>query len=376
MRKRFQHKIFLPGIKLTTFQLVIVASIAIVLLIINQLTINKFEKPEKTEMVSASLKMREAQNLLQLYRKQKGFEVNNQMDPLQTGFIGTEFSPITTTLGNLNSKQTSTNPDFAALFIHWFHILKLKKSDQIIIHISGSFPALGIAAIIAAETYQVKPVILSSAGASSFGANIPEFTFWDIESYLFEEGIINHKTQYATPGGQDDNGSSFWENGLQLTINAAERNFLQINIPKNLSEAIAEKISYINSQKHFNLFINIGGSHSALGTVPCSMQLTNGLITEPIRNSNTNCSGLVQMITQMGIPVIHMLNIRDLALENGIDLIPTYNHVIGEDDIYFTQKKSKVLMGFSIIIIILIIGAVVKGNGRSNNNKEFTYMKK
>jgi hypothetical protein len=90
------------------------------------------------------------------------------------------------------------------------------------------------------------------------------------------------------------------------------------------------------------------------------MQLPYGLIAEQIGNSNTKCFGLIHKINQMEIPIIHMLNIRDLALENGIDLLPHHNQKLGVADIYFSKKKSKLLAGLSLFILILIIGIVVK----------------
>ena len=113
--------------------------------------------------------------------------VAKKLDPNQTNLIGVEYSPITTTLGNLKAKRSSTNPDFAALIVRWFHEIDLKKGDIIAIGGSGSFPALILATICAAEVMKLKPVIILSLGASSYGANRPNFTYLDIENFLFQK---------------------------------------------------------------------------------------------------------------------------------------------------------------------------------------------
>jgi len=356
MKILLKQKQILPEIKISFKQLFIISLYAISTILIVQLTEVKTPHKKKEMMLIAANKMVEAENILSKYRITNNIKIDLQHDPLLSGFIGIEFSPITTTLGDLQAKQTSTNPDFAALFVRWFDELELKKGDKIIIHLSGSFPALSIASIIASEVYGLTPIIISSIGASSFGANIPSLTYWDIETLLFSKNIIHHKTIYATPGGQDDNGSSFWENGFEIMLNAAKKNSLHINTPSNLSEAITKKLEFINSQKPFKLFINIGGNQAALGIIPCSMQLPHGLIKNILKcNCPSDCFGLIHIINRNKTPIIHILNIKDLALENGIDLTPYKNYKLGESDLYFTKKKSRLIITLLLIVLVASI---------------------
>ena len=112
---------------------------------------------------------------------------------LNTGMIGAEYTAITTTIGNIDSKKTSLDPNFAAVYIKMFDELGLKKDDEIVINMSGSFPMLNISCIIAAEEYGLKPFIMTSIGASSFGATNPAFTIFDMLQYLNEKQIISSK---------------------------------------------------------------------------------------------------------------------------------------------------------------------------------------
>ena len=46
-----------------------------------------------------------------------GIPVDRRLDTNDTGLIGVEYTDITTTLGSLSAKRTSTNPAFAAAVV-------------------------------------------------------------------------------------------------------------------------------------------------------------------------------------------------------------------------------------------------------------------
>ncbi len=104
-----------------------------------------------TEMARASQTMREAENALFLCQDDKGLGLYERADVNRTGLIGLETSPITTTLGNLEAKRTTTNPDFAALLVRLLAEAGVKRGETIAVGASGSFPALIVAALSAAK---------------------------------------------------------------------------------------------------------------------------------------------------------------------------------------------------------------------------------
>ena len=302
-------------------------------------------------MVSAAKAMNNAIEEISTYKKNNNIPAAPMTNPTNNGFIGIEFSPITTTLGNLEAKQTSTNPDFAALLVHWLIQLKLSPGQKAIIHASGSFPALSIASIVACETIGIEPIICSSGGASSFGANIPQFTYWDMENYLCKKGIIKHRTQYATPGGNHDDGSSFWEGGMEIIQEAAIRNKHELIIPNSLEDAIERKWDFSQKFKPVGVFINIGGNQAAMGNNHCSLSIPNGLILTPLNCWESN-KGLIHLFNQDNVPVIHFLNIRDIALQNGIALAPSIPPKIGQSPLYYSEKKPLWLPIISFVLIL------------------------
>jgi len=101
------------------------------------------------------------------YRIKNGLQINKVTDPNLTRLIGEEWTTLTTTLGNLSSKRTTTNPDFAALLVDMFIKVGLKRGDVIAIGASGLFPSLILATLSAAKALDLKPITICALGSST-----------------------------------------------------------------------------------------------------------------------------------------------------------------------------------------------------------------
>ena len=155
----------------------------------------KIKSPYYNEMNEAYEKMKSMSMEIKNERIRRGIPIDKNLDVNETGLIGEEWSGITTTLGNLESKRTSTNPDFAALLVKLFKEKGLKKGDIIAANLSSSFPALNLSLIAAADTLGLEAVMVNSVGSSTYGGNIEEFTYIDMENYLFSKGIIRNRSR-------------------------------------------------------------------------------------------------------------------------------------------------------------------------------------
>jgi poly-gamma-glutamate system protein len=359
MKHFLRRRIFKPGIKITSGQLFFLFSLSLALLLINELSLQRVPRPEYHQMVAAAETMHEAIRQMRLYREQQNIPIDNPFDPNNSGFIGREFSPITTTPGDPESKQTSLNPDFAALLIYWFQQLNLSPGERVIIHASASFPALSIAAIIACETAGLEMVIASSAGASSFGANIPGLTYWDMENVLRGKGIIKQRTRFATPGANHDNGSSLWEGGMEIVRKAARRNGLSLVVGETLEDVVEEKWEFFKQYRPVGVFLNIGGNQSALGNSHCSLQIPPGIIRHPHQCVDVD-GGLIQRFNRENVPIIHLLKIRDIALRNGIALSPHPLPEPGQAPLYYAVRRPQwlpiVSLAFMAAALLYCIG--------------------
>ena len=111
--------------------------------------------------------------------------IEQENDPNETGLVGSQFSLITTDEGDLDAKLTTLDPNFAAAMVELLNQAKLERGDTIAIMLTGSMPGANMAMLIACNVMDIYPIIISSIGASQWGANDPKTKKYveDILSY-------------------------------------------------------------------------------------------------------------------------------------------------------------------------------------------------
>ena len=174
----------------------------------------KTQQEHYKEKMKAARLMRDAMNAVRDYRVSNLGALDLEVDPLGSGMIGALISPITSNTGSLEAKQTTVNPNWAAVMVHLMKRAGVRKGDTVAVGFSGSFPALNIAVLAAAQALEVKPVAISSASASMWGANDPKLTWLHMEKILRDRHILPYRSVAASLGGQGDR-------GLGLTKEAA-----------------------------------------------------------------------------------------------------------------------------------------------------------
>ncbi len=268
--------------------------------------------------------------------------------------IGDEWTEITTTLGSLDAKEISTNPDFSALVVRLLHEANISRGDKVGVILSGSFPSLAISALSAIQTMGVEAYVMSSLGSSTYGANQPYATWSDMESALKREGL-HFNTVLVSIGAGDDAGKGISEEGLAIIRNAAYRNKVDLYIPATLKESIDRRVE-IFTMADISLLINIGGNETALGGCSHSLSIPNGLHLK-LTVCNDDNRGLIARMNESGIPFINVLDVKDLASRYGIDASPGTNYSQASV-LYNTTTANKAALGailfFCLIPIILL----------------------
>lgn len=234
--------------------------------------------------------------------------------------LGEEYTPITTTLGAYEAKVLSTNPDFAAVIVDMLFTADIHKGDAVAVNMSGSFPALNIAAIAAVDALGAKPVIVSSIGASTWGANRPDFTWIDMERSLADGGLWPWRSSAVSIGGGGDQGHGLSEEGLQLIQLAIARSGVMFLDSSSLKDAISKRVDLYKNENDGSLpkiLINVGGSHVIFGEHGHDASLHQGL-TQGYHPSLAKNSGLAAAFINANRPVIHLININRLAAEYAI----------------------------------------------------------
>ncbi|MBN2010859.1 poly-gamma-glutamate system protein [candidate division KSB1 bacterium] len=274
------------------------------------------------------------------------------LDPNNTQLIGDEYTPITTTLGNLSAKRTATNPDFAALLVRWFHELQLKPGNVIAIGCSGSFPALTLATICAAETMDLTPVIISAVGASSYGANRPDFVWLDTERLLFRQGLIHHRSSAASLGGAGDRAFDLTDEGRELLFEAISRNGIPLIYKENTETNIQTRTKIYEDDGIPKLFINIGGAQINVGDYRSVKRLKPG-INKLSRQALNPAKSMVGYFSAQGVPIIHFLNIEQIALVNDIAIDPVPFPVSGKSRVYYRSSIPGIVWTIALGLVLL-----------------------
>ncbi|MDR1731572.1 MAG: poly-gamma-glutamate system protein [Synergistaceae bacterium] len=272
---------------------------------------------EETELFH---RVRRAQDYLWQELFRRGIELDPEEDVDKTGFIGVEWSPITTTLGSLESKRSACDPLWAVQTLRWFDRLGITSEDRIVVLSSASFPGMLFSVLAAAETRGLQIDLAVSLGASTWGANRPEAPWPVLEKILRNGGFL--KTIpffYTLGGGNGENGGGIFEEGITVLEKAVRENGGKIVRTSSFEATLALKMSLTEApdRPKAKLLISIGGSETALGHDASAIALPPGLLDPGDRLEAGN--GIIALALQRGYPVLHLLNLHALADRVNLD---------------------------------------------------------
>lgn len=266
--------------------------------------------------------MREGIDVVAAARDESNLPVDTRVDPNATGLIGVEFSTITTTLGDLAAKRTATNPAWAGVIAGWMLEAGVDAGDVVWATFSGSFPGLNLAVLAAAEAVEAELIAISSLGASMWGANVPEFPWSDMETAMRDAGLFKGGTVALTLGGTSDAGPNLLGDGTAPLRSAAVRSGWPLLEPEHLAAAVEQRLetfAAVGAGREPRLFVNVGGGHASMGDCPNAATLPSGLSRNVFYCGGT-VPGLIYVLAADDVPVIHLLNIKELALSVGIPI--------------------------------------------------------
>jgi poly-gamma-glutamate system protein len=274
-------------------------------------------------------------------------------DPNETGLIGIQYSPITAERGDLNAKLTSTNPNLAALIAKLIKATRIEKGDKVAVSLTGSLPGLNIAVLSTLEILELKPIIITAAGSSMWGANYPQFTYLDMEQVLYEKGLWGFKTSAASIGGEDDMGRGLSPEGREYLMAAIQRNNIDFLAVENLDDAIRKRMDIYRSFGDIKLFINIGEHNTSwIGIDPGYGLIQSGQVKQG--------KGLIARFSRTGVPVINLDHISQLAEKYGLPNAPIPLPDIGKGRLYYEHIYSVTQAVISLVILVLIIFVVLR----------------
>ena len=340
--------------------------LSLVFYLLAQIIPSRQAEAVRGEMISASQIMSRAMGVLRECREAKGLEIDSSTDVNGTGLIGMKFSPISTSLGSLEAKRTSTNPNFAGLIVSLLREAGVTSGDTIAVGASSSFPALILATLSAAEVMGLEPLVQVSLGASQWGANHPDFHWLHMQECLRQKGVFSFRPIAVSMGGGRDMGVDMREEGRTLVSEAMRESGFRVISGGNLKTNVESRMRLYfqeGSGKKIKAFINIGGSWSNLGTDSAILHLRPGL--EIIsRFPPVEKQGLLYAMAALDIPVIHLLYIRGLVRRYGLAWDPVPLPQPGQGDIYRKILENQKSFLFISVGYLVLFGAFLALGGK------------
>lgn len=261
-------------------------------------------------------KVRSAQRYLYGWRESRGLQPEEGTDPWRTGFIGVEWSAITTTLGPPEAKRTSADPLWAVFLLRQFREMGIGPGDPVAVLSSSSFPGLVYSLMAAVEHLGASVLWIHSLGSSTWGANNPSLPWPVIARALREGGFLLKKPDWYTLGGEGETGGGLPQEGLVILQGQGAKDEVPFLTGEDLSQIIEAKVRLVRAFAP-KVAVSVGGG-AALFAGNDEEFLTGGFFPGAPLGKVPPGEGVLQGILKEGIPVLHLLNMRKMASDGAI----------------------------------------------------------
>lgn len=311
---------FVPERTTSPVLLVLTALVALAFWFVVESRAGHLTHPAYAQMMRAAQTVRAAMSVIRAAKAELGLLQPIEIDPNRTALIGSEFTAMTTTLGAIDAKRTATNPDLAAALVRVLSELGLPSDARIGVAASGSLVGANIAAIAAVEALGMELVLVSSVGASMFGATDPQMTWLDMEKLLRDQVVISGRSRVGVIGSGGAVGSGLDPVGRAAIVDAFSRTDTDLIEGEPLPALIASVKEIMLEEGPIDVLINVGGSVLALGDCAEGDRVPTGFRHQALPCSGV--SGLLVEFSRSGVPTIHLLNMRLLAADWGLPYDP------------------------------------------------------
>ena len=316
------------------------------------------------EKLAASHLAAEAFEVLGRERGKLGHKPDPVSDPTGSGLMGELMTTVTSNHGNIRAKQTSINPNFAAVVVDMLRRAGVEKGDTIAVGFSGSFPALNVCVLAAAKTMELRPIIVSSNSASQWGANAPEFLWVDWEKLLIDKKVFTERSAAASIGGIEDRGLGMSNEGRAAITAAIERSGVSLLSPKDYADSVEQRMRvYLDGAAGtpIKAYVNVGGGTTSVGTRVGKHIFKPGLnIRPPV--GGPAIDSVMSRFADEGVPVIHLININPIARHYGLEVAPKQLPAVGVGKVFSRAEYNPWIAGAFLVAIFLALYAFVRSD--------------
>jgi poly-gamma-glutamate system protein len=290
-------------------------------------------------------------------RLRRRIRIDREADPAASGLVGILLSPTTTNPGHLPAKQTSINPNFSAVVVHLLKQVDVEKDGVVAVGLSGSFPAINLAVLAAIEAIGARAIVITSIGASQWGANIPKMLWPDIEEIVFNKKILHTRSIAYSLGGINDRGLGLSDSGIGSLEKAILKSGIQYLEVASYEESVERRFALYRQaaeDRDIAAYINVGGGTSSVGTRVGKKLFKPGLNRTPPQGVNVFDS-VMSRFSVDGVPVIHMSSIDDIAARYGLPLQPTTTPKPGQGKVFRREVYNTWLATIILTLLVFLL---------------------
>lgn len=351
----------------STNALLLIAAISLSSIVVVEALPERTSEVYLQQMLEASRLAADAMDVLHKERERRRIPIDPIADPAGSGLIGIAMSDVTTSTGNLLAKQTTINPNWAAVAVSLLREAGVREGDTVAVGVSGSFPALNVALYAAITALGVEPIVISSVSASQWGANHPKYLWPDMERTLNERKVFAFRSVAASLGGAEDRAAGISDAGMAQLKRVISRSGLRMIEPENYAESVAERMAIYHDEagaKPIRAYINVGGGTSSVGTRRSKFAFQPGINRRTPPRAALIDSVMARFVDE-GIPVIHFLQINRMAERYGLPLSPQLRPPVGTGQVFLKRQYNPWLAGGSLSLVIGSLFLFVRsGRGR------------
>lgn len=341
---------------------VVIAIFAIVGIIIIEVFQVNIRQPYYKQKTSAARTMRKSIEALKKHRMNFLGAIDKRIDPTESGLIGIISSPITSKEGSFDAKLMTINPNWAAVMVLLLKKAGARTGNTVAVSFSGSFPALNLAVLAAAKTLNLRLIVISSASSSSWGANIPGFSWLEMEEELYKKGLFPYRSVAASLGGVKDNAIGMPEKGRMLLKEIIRQRELSLLEFENIEDDIETRMGIYRERAGdypIAVYVNVGGGITAFGSLTGKRLYRPGLNLRPPRRAIL-IDSVMSRFAREGIPIIYITKIKTLAKKYGLSINHKTMPKIGIGEIYYKAEYNKVLVTVVLILLLLLLYVFIR----------------
>lgn len=341
----------------STSALIGLACLSLLLYAISERSLRPVHAEAYAKKLRAVSMMERAERIIAGHKRERGVAIDARNDPEGYGIIGPQFTLVTTDRGSQAAKMLAAHPNFAAAVAQMMLQAKVRPGDLVAVGMTGSLPGLNLAVLSACRTTGAEPVIITSVGSSMFGATDPDLTWLDMESLLISRGLWAFRSLASSLGGGGDVGRGLSPSGRQLLADAVARNGVRLLDAPNLLEAVRQRVALYDSvaaarRKPIRLYVNVGGGVASLGGTQNARLIPAGL-THRLAARNYPNRGVINVLAERRIPVVHLLEAEKLARELGITDASSGTVRPGKGLLFIKYRYNLWITGLSALVVLL-----------------------